>query len=100
MLLFLVRERLEFFVLQWQNFAVREVAVVGLEADKHRLDIAKQYGCEDHYGDATIGRKKEMVLVLIVSLMLQVSSITLKIALELVRPNGTDHQSGMGAAAT
>lgn len=30
-----------------------EVAVVGLESDKLRLDIAKQYGCEPIIGDAT-----------------------------------------------
>src|SRR3984885_6358638 len=30
-----------------------EVAVVGLEADRHRLAIAAQYGCEAIVGDAT-----------------------------------------------
>src|SRR4029078_2941013 len=29
-----------------------QVAIVGLEADKHRLDIARQYGCETITGDA------------------------------------------------
>ncbi len=35
-----------------------EVAVVGLEADKNRLTIAKQYGCEIITGDATEWAKK------------------------------------------
>jgi len=30
-----------------------EVAIVGLEADKHRLNIAKHYGCDVIIGDAT-----------------------------------------------
>ena len=35
-----------------------QVAIVGLEADKHRLDIAKQYGCETIIGDATDWAKR------------------------------------------
>jgi len=30
-----------------------QVAIVGLEADKHRLEIARQYGCDAIIGDAT-----------------------------------------------
>lgn len=73
-----------------------QVAVVGLEADRHRLEIAKQYGCEAIIGDAsewafaTDGQGADVILDA------AGSSITLKIALQLVRPNGHITKVGWG----
>lgn len=73
-----------------------QVAVVGLEADRHRLEIAKQYGCEAIIGDASEwafaadGQGADVILDA------AGSSITLKIALQLVRPNGHITKVGWG----
>lgn len=73
-----------------------EVAVVGLEADRHRLAIAEQYGCESIIGDATGWAKKRDGLGADCIIDAAGASITLKIALQLVRPNGKITKVGWG----
>lgn len=73
-----------------------QVAIVGLEADKHRLDIAKQYGCETIIGDASAWAYKRDGLGADCVIDAAGSSITLKIALQLVRPNGKITKVGWG----
>jgi L-iditol 2-dehydrogenase len=73
-----------------------EVAVVGLEADRHRLAIAEQYGCESIIGDATDWAKKRDGLGADCIIDAAGASITLKIALQLVRPNGKITKVGWG----
>ncbi len=63
-----------------------EVAIVGLEADRHRLNIAKQYGCEAIVGDATEWAKRRDGLGADFIIDAAGASITLKIALQLVVP--------------
>jgi len=62
---------LVFFAQQWQDYAEAEVAIVGLEADRHRLNIAKQYGCEAIVGMLPNGQNEEMDWAQISSLMQQ-----------------------------
>lgn len=73
-----------------------EVAVVGLEADRHRLAIAEQYGCESIIGDATDWAKQRDGLGADCVIDAAGASITLKIALQLVRPNGKITKVGWG----
>ncbi|MEO8416769.1 MAG: zinc-binding dehydrogenase [Ginsengibacter sp.] len=73
-----------------------QVAIVGLEADKHRLDIAKQYGCEAIIGDATEWANKRDGLGADCVIDAAGASITLKIAMQLVRPNGKITKVGWG----
>lgn len=73
-----------------------EVAIVGLEADRHRLAIAEQYGCESIIGDATDWAKKRDGLGADCIIDAAGASITLKIALQLVRPNGKITKVGWG----
>jgi L-iditol 2-dehydrogenase len=73
-----------------------EVAVVGLASDKPRLDIAKQYGCEAIVGDATAWARRTDGLGAHTVIDAAGASITLKIALELVRPNGQITKVGWG----
>jgi len=73
-----------------------EVAVVGLEADRHRLAIAKQYGCETVIGDATFWANARDGLGADCVIDAAGASITLKIALQLVRPNGKITKVGWG----
>jgi L-iditol 2-dehydrogenase len=73
-----------------------QVAIVGLEADKHRLDIARQYGCETIIGDATDWAFKRDGLGADCVIDAAGSSITLKIAMHLVRPNGKITKVGWG----
>jgi len=73
-----------------------EVAVVGLESDKLRLDIAKQYGCEPIIGDATEWAKNRDGLGADLIVDAAGASITLKMALQLVRPNGQITKVGWG----
>lgn len=73
-----------------------EVGIVGLEADKHRLNIAAQYGCEPIIGDATEWAKRRDGLGADVIIDAAGTSITLKIALQLVRPNGHITKVGWG----
>lgn len=73
-----------------------QVAIVGLEADQHRLNIAKQYGCETIIGDATGWAIERDGLGADCVIDATGSSITLKIALQLVRPNGKISKVGWG----
>ncbi|MDP4285591.1 MAG: zinc-binding dehydrogenase [Bacteroidota bacterium] len=73
-----------------------QVAIVGLEADKHRLEIAKQYGCEAIIGDATEWAYKRDGLGADCVIDAAGASITLKIAMQLVRPNGKITKVGWG----
>jgi L-iditol 2-dehydrogenase len=73
-----------------------EVAIVGLESDRHRLAIAEQYGCESIIGDATDWAKKRDGLGADCVIDAAGASVTLKIALQLVRPNGKITKVGWG----
>lgn len=73
-----------------------EVAVVGLESDQHRLRIAKQYGCHVIVGDATDWSNRKDGLGAHTVIDAAGSSYTLKIALDLVRPNGHITKVGWG----
>ncbi len=73
-----------------------EVAVVGLDSDINRLNIAKQYGCDAIVGDATEWAKKKDGLGADFIIDAAGASITLKIALQLVRPNGHITKVGWG----
>jgi len=73
-----------------------EVAIVGLAADKHRLDIAKNYGCEVIIGDASEWAKKRDGLGADCVIDAAGVSATLKIAMDLVRPNGQITKVGWG----
>ncbi|MEJ7645894.1 MAG: zinc-binding dehydrogenase [Chryseolinea sp.] len=73
-----------------------EVAVVGLEADKYRLGIARQYGCEVITGDATEWARERDGLGADCIIDAAGVSATLKIALQLVRPNGQIAKVGWG----
>jgi len=73
-----------------------EVAVVGLESDQLRLDIAKQYGCESIIGDASEWAKDRDGLGADLIVDAAGASITLKMALQWVRPNGQITKVGWG----
>ena len=73
-----------------------EVAIVGLESDLHRLNIAKQYGCIPIVGDATEWAMKKDGLGADFIIDAAGASITLKIAMQLVRPNGHITKVGWG----
>jgi L-iditol 2-dehydrogenase len=73
-----------------------EVAIVGLENDLHRLNIAKKYGCEAIVGNAMEWAKMKDGLGADFIIDAAGSSITLKIALQLVRPNGHVTKVGWG----
>jgi alcohol dehydrogenase/L-iditol 2-dehydrogenase len=73
-----------------------EVAVTGLEADKHRLDIAKQYACDIIIGDATEWSKRRDGLGADCVIDAAGISLTLKTAMDLVRPNGHITKVGWG----
>ena len=73
-----------------------QVAVTGLEADKHRLAIATQYGCEAIIGDASAWARKTDGLGADTVIDAAGSSFTLKLALDLVRPNGHITKVGWG----
>jgi L-iditol 2-dehydrogenase len=73
-----------------------QVAIVGLEADKRRLDIAKQYGCETIIGDAIEWANNRDGLGADCVIDAAGASITLKIAMQLVRPNGKITKVGWG----
>jgi alcohol dehydrogenase/L-iditol 2-dehydrogenase len=73
-----------------------EVAIVGLEKDSHRLDIARQYGCDVIIGDATEWSRQRDGLGADCIIDAAGVSATLKIALQLVRPNGHITKVGWG----
>ncbi len=73
-----------------------EVAIVGLENDKNRLSIAMQYGCEPIIGDASEWSKKRDGLGADLVIDAAGASITLKMAMQWVRPNGQITKVGWG----
>lgn len=73
-----------------------EVAIVGLEQDRHRLDIAKGYGCEAIIGDATDWAMERDGLGADCVIDAAGASVTLRIAMQLVRPNGCITKVGWG----
>jgi len=73
-----------------------EVAILGLEADKHRLAIAKSYGCEPLIADAKDWAMDRDRLGADCIIDASGSSATLKIALDLVRPMGQITKVGWG----
>jgi L-iditol 2-dehydrogenase len=76
-----------------------QVAILGLESDKERLEIAKQYGCEVLIGDAT--EWANAIDGFGVDCVIDAAGVsaTLKIALSLVRPNGQITKVGWGPQA-
>lgn len=74
-----------------------EVALVGLENDRKRLEIAQQhYGCEGIVGDATYWARGRDGLGADGVIDAAGASATLKIAIDLVRPAGWISKVGWG----
>ena len=73
-----------------------DVALVGLESDRHRLEIAKSYGCETIVGDAMPWALQRDGLGCDGVIDAAGVSLTLKIAIELVRPAGWISKVGWG----
>jgi L-iditol 2-dehydrogenase len=73
-----------------------EVAIVGLEADQHRLQIAAQYGCTPIIADATEWAKERDGMGADVVIDAAGTSATLKLALQWVRPKGLISKVGWG----
>ena len=73
-----------------------EVAIVGLPKDEHRLDIAKQYGCEVIIGDASPWALERDGLGCDGVIDAAGASATLEIALNIVRPAGWVSKVGWG----
>ncbi len=73
-----------------------EVALVGLESDRHRLDVAKQYGCETFIGDAKAWAVERDGLGCDGVVDAAGVSATLKTAIDLVRPAGWISKVGWG----
>lgn len=73
-----------------------EVALVGLESDRQRLEIAKLYGCEGIVGDASQWARQRDGLGCDGVIDAAGASITLKIAIDLVRPAGWISKVGWG----
>ena len=78
------------------RLAGAEVALVGLERDKARLDVAKVYGCQTIIGDASAWALARDGLGVDGVIDAAGSSAALKIALELVRPAGWISKVGWG----
>ena len=73
-----------------------QVAIVGLESDRSRLQIAKQYGCEAIVGDALAWANARDGMGAEVVIDAAGISQTLQIALQLVRPKGQVIKVGWG----
>ncbi len=73
-----------------------EVALVGLEVDKGRLQIARQYGCEPIVRDATEWAMQSDGLGVDCVIDAAGVSATLQLALQWVRPNGHITKVGWG----
>jgi len=73
-----------------------QVALVGLPQDAHRLEIARQYGCEVIIGDAKPWAMERDGLGCDGVIDAAGASITLKIALDIVRPAGWISKVGWG----
>jgi len=78
------------------RLAGAEVALVGLERDRARLDVAKVYDCEVIIGDASAWAKARDGLGVDGVVDAAGASAALKTALELVRPNGWISKVGWG----
>jgi L-iditol 2-dehydrogenase len=78
------------------RLAGAEVALVGLERDRGRLEIARSYGCEVIAGDASAWARARDGLGAEGVVDAAGSSATLKTALELVRPGGWISKVGWG----
>jgi len=73
-----------------------EVAIVGLENDRARLDVATQYGCEAIVGDATDWSRDVDGLGAEGVVDATGVSVALSVALDLVRPGGWISKVGWG----
>jgi len=73
-----------------------EVAILGLESDRGRLEIARKYGVEPIINSATDWAKKRDGLGADLVVDAAGVSATLKIAMDLVRPNGQITKVGWG----
>jgi alcohol dehydrogenase/L-iditol 2-dehydrogenase len=73
-----------------------DVALVGLEADQHRLAIGKQYGCDSIVGDASDWAKERDGLGADCVIDAAGASATLKFAMQWVRPKGQITKVGWG----
>jgi L-iditol 2-dehydrogenase len=73
-----------------------QVAVVGLASDRYRLSIAQQYGCDTIAGDARSWAIERDGLGADVVVDAAGASVTLGIAMQLVRPNGKITKVGWG----
>jgi alcohol dehydrogenase/L-iditol 2-dehydrogenase len=73
-----------------------QVALVGLERDRPRLEIARQYGCETIIGDATTWARARDGMGADGVIDAAGASAALKTALDLVRPNGWISKVGWG----
>lgn len=73
-----------------------QVAVVGLEADRQRLKIARQYGCDAIVGEAADWARAYDGLGADCVIDAAGVSATLETALDLVRPNGNITKVGWG----
>ena len=73
-----------------------EVAILGLEADRGRLEIARKYGVETFINSATDWARKQDGLGADLVVDAAGVSATLKIAMDLVRPNGQITKVGWG----
>ena len=78
------------------RLAGAEVALVGLERDRTRLEVAKVYGCEVIVGDASAWALERDGLGVDGVIDAAGASAALKVALELVRPNGWISKVGWG----
>jgi alcohol dehydrogenase/L-iditol 2-dehydrogenase len=78
------------------RLAGAEVALVGLERDRARLEVAKAYDCEVIIGDASAWAKARDGLGVDGVVDAAGASAALKTALELVRPNGWISKVGWG----
>jgi alcohol dehydrogenase/L-iditol 2-dehydrogenase len=78
------------------RLAGAEVALVGLERDRVRLDVAKQYGCDVIVGDAAEWARRRDGLGADGVVDAAGVSAALRTALELVRPAGWISKVGWG----
>jgi alcohol dehydrogenase/L-iditol 2-dehydrogenase len=78
------------------RLAGAQVAIVGLERDRARLEVAKAYGCEVIVGDASAWAKARDGLGVDGVVDAAGASAVLRIAMELVRPNGWITKVGWG----
>lgn len=78
------------------NLCGADVAIVGLESDRGRLEIARKYGCEPLVGDAAQWAQQYDGLGVDCVIDAAGVSATLKMAMDWVRPNGQITKVGWG----